>query len=33
MCFAGKASPSDFLAKQIIHLINVTKDLVIMILK
>ena len=26
--FAGKASPSDFLAKQIIHLINVTKDLV-----
>ncbi|MFP4241146.1 MAG: glycogen/starch/alpha-glucan family phosphorylase [Chitinispirillaceae bacterium] len=26
--FAGKASPSDFLAKQIIHLINVTGDLV-----
>jgi glycogen phosphorylase len=26
--FAGKASPSDFLAKQIIHLINVTADLV-----
>ncbi len=26
--FAGKASPSDFLAKQIIHLINVTKNLV-----
>jgi len=26
--FAGKASPSDFLAKQIIHLINVAADLV-----
>lgn len=26
--FAGKASPSDFLAKQIIHLINVVADLV-----
>jgi starch phosphorylase len=26
--FAGKASPSDFFAKQIIHLINVTIDLV-----
>jgi starch phosphorylase len=26
--FAGKASPSDFLAKQIIHLINITADLV-----
>lgn len=26
--FAGKASPSDFLAKQIIHLINVTKDVI-----
>jgi starch phosphorylase len=26
--FAGKASPSDFLAKQVIHLINVTKNLV-----
>lgn len=26
--FAGKASPSDFLAKQIIHLINVTADLI-----
>lgn len=26
--FAGKASPSDFLAKQIIHLIHVTADLV-----
>ncbi|NLD99237.1 MAG: glycogen/starch/alpha-glucan phosphorylase, partial [Fibrobacter sp.] len=26
--FAGKASPSDFLAKQIIHLINVTKELI-----
>ncbi|NLG17923.1 MAG: glycogen/starch/alpha-glucan phosphorylase [Fibrobacter sp.] len=26
--FSGKASPSDFLAKQIIHLINVTADLV-----
>lgn len=25
---AGKASPSDFLAKQIIHLINVTKELI-----
>ncbi len=25
---AGKASPSDFLAKQIIHLINVTKNLI-----
>jgi starch phosphorylase len=26
--FSGKASPSDFLAKQIIHLINVTADLI-----
>jgi starch phosphorylase len=26
--FAGKSSPSDFLAKQIVHLINVTTDLV-----
>jgi starch phosphorylase len=26
--FAGKSSPSDFLAKQIVHLINVTSDLV-----
>ena len=26
--FAGKASPSDFLAKQIIHLVNMTADLV-----
>ncbi|MDR2578904.1 MAG: glycogen/starch/alpha-glucan family phosphorylase, partial [Chitinispirillales bacterium] len=26
--FAGKATPSDFLAKQIIHLINITADLV-----
>ncbi|KMQ52482.1 Glycogen phosphorylase [Chitinispirillum alkaliphilum] len=26
--FAGKASPSDFLAKQIIHLINITAELI-----
>jgi starch phosphorylase len=26
--FAGKASPSDFLAKQIVHLINIVADLV-----